>query len=536
MTGVRLPRLDLRPVAWAVGALVLSAGAGLLVGASADAALDVAIVAAAAIVIAARPYPVLIGVVLILAVMPQREWIPFFLLAGATVALAARAPALPGKRVSVPLLLLLVFALPSVPRLPGAGEGIITDPYLRLPVVGLEYARTPSFELREWLSLGAVLALFCLAAWCVRGRRRLDTLVRGVLLSSVVPIGVGLGQLVTGNTYERIGTSLRSVRGTFPHPNYFAFYLVVVLAVAIAVLLDSRSLSARLGLGTLIGAGTVCLFLTYTRSAWIGFALTLLGMGALRYRRLLVVALVGLVVAALAAPGAVHEAQQRFGDLTSKSQASDSSSWTWRLDQWSAILPYGFERPLTGQGWDSYPRLTVRKFGHSNRRFPTVRYPAYGVYSPIGFTAHNDYVKNFVELGVPGLALWLLTLVGLVGTAWRARRVPGVGGIASTIAAAAVALMLISASDNLQGYTAVLSYLFVLCGALAGVTAAARRGRVAAGAEPVAPIARDEPGVVSARPAEPWTEDEPTPAHALAPASVVERARSQLRRLLGRRR
>src|SRR5947207_5559371 len=99
MTGVRLPRLDMRPLGWAAGAVGLSLGVGLVAGASPDVALDIAIVAAAAVAIATRPYAVLIGVLLILAALPQREWLPFFLLAGAALALAFRAPMLPAKRV-----------------------------------------------------------------------------------------------------------------------------------------------------------------------------------------------------------------------------------------------------------------------------------------------------------------------------------------------------------------------------------------------------------------------------------------------------
>src|SRR3954470_3726364 len=542
--GVRLPRLDLQPLGWAAGAMALSLAAGVLAGVSSDVALDMALVAVAAVAIALRPYFVLIGVVLILAAVPQREWLPFVLFAGAALALAVRAPSLPGKCVWIPLLLLLLIALPSVPLLPTHYEGLVANPYLHLPDVGVQYARTPSIALHDWLSLGSVVALFSLAAWCVRSRIRVETVARAVVLSSVLPIAVGIGQLATGNTYERIGTSLHSVRGTFPHPNYFAFYLVVVLALAIALLLESSSIALRVGLSLLVVAGVVCLFLTYTRSAWIGFAITLLGIAVLRYRRLLVLAFVGLAIAALAAPGAVNRAEKRFGDLTSRSQANDSSSWDWRIDQWSAILPYGFDRPFTGQGWDSYARLTVRKFGHGNRRFPTVRFPAYGVFSPVGFTAHNDYVKSFVELGVPGFVLWVLTLVGLLVTSLRARRLPGVGGIASASAATAIALMVMSASDNLQGYTAVLSYAFVVCGALAGVTAAyARRGPGPVGARawvgPVEGVATEHPPAEAPAPAAPESAEPArgvAPARARQPARLRDRARSRVRLMLGRRR
>jgi O-antigen ligase len=362
----------------------------------------------------------------------------------------------------------------------------------------------------------------------VRTERQLDRLAKAVLLSSVVPIAIGIGQIASGNTYERVGTSLKSVRGPFPHPNYFAFYLVVVLGVAVLSLMESRQLYERLALVALTAAGTVTLFLTYTRSAWIGFMVTILVMGLLRYRKLLVIAVVGIALAAFAAPDAAREAQQRFGDLTSKSEASAQNSWTWRVNQWSAMIPYGFDRPLTGQGWDSYTRLTVRRYGHFNKRYPTVLYPAYGVYSAVGFSAHNDYVKDFVELGVPGLALLILTLTGLGSTAWRARRVGGAAGLAATMVGCAVALMVISAVDNLQGYTVALTYAFALCGALAGVTAGTRRMEPAASVDAeLAP--RKAPPPVAPPLAQPADEVQPDPEPVRAPGW-----RARLRGMLGR--
>jgi O-antigen ligase len=274
----------------------------------------------------------------------------------------------------------------------------------------------------------------------------------------------------------------------------------------------------------------VTLFLTYTRSAWIGFMVTILVMGLLRYRKLLVIAVVGIALAGFAAPGAAREAQQRFGDLTTKSEATAQNSWTWRVNQWSAMLPYGRDRPFTGQGWDSYTRLTVRRFGHFDKRYPTVLYPAYGVYSAEGFSAHNDYVKDFVELGVPGLALLILTLVGLFSTAWRARRVRGAAGLAATMVGCAVALMVISAVDNLQGYTVALTYAFALCGALAGVTAGARR---------TDPMAAIDPEPAAEKAPEPVAPSVAAPAggsHSEPPSPPEAGLRSRLRGLLGRRR
>jgi putative inorganic carbon (HCO3(-)) transporter len=538
MAGVRLPRIVGSELVWALAAILLALGGGLLVGAAPELAFDLVVIGAAAVVVAKYPFPALVVILILRAALPNSVLIGFLTLGAGAAAVVVVAPRLPAKRVILPFLGLLVIALASTPLLPSPDEGIAPPP-LTLPIVGFQYASAPSQELLAWMNLASVLAVFCLAAWSVTTLRRVQALVTVVLVSSVVPVVIALKQLATGDTVTRSGSSLQSLRGPFTFPNYFAFYLVVILLVAVVVLLESRSLAVRLSVSGLALALLVCLFLTYTRSAWVGFAVALLALALLRYRRLLLVAAVAALLAVLVAPGAAHQAQQRFGDLTSKSEANDSNSWKWRTDQWSALVHYGSDRALTGQGFGSYSRVTVRQFGHFNKRYPTVQQPGLGVYSPLGFTAHNDYVRMFVELGVPGVVLWVLVFGGVVLTAARARRVRGLEALAAGMFATTLALMLISVSDNLQGYSVVLMYAFALCGALAGATAAATRRRAAAPIlEPVAVGASqaDEPETDPVIEPELELAARPAPGPARPRHRGASSVRAQLRGWLRRRR
>src|SRR5438270_480374 len=76
---------------------------------------------------------------------------------------------------------------------------------------------------------------------------------------------------------------------------------------------------------------------TYTRSAWIAFAIALVMIAVLGYRSLLAVAALTLVLAIVGFPGAVHSVQQRFGDLTAQNQANADNSLAWRRGQWRAM-------------------------------------------------------------------------------------------------------------------------------------------------------------------------------------------------------
>jgi putative inorganic carbon (HCO3(-)) transporter len=541
MMGARLPRVELAWLGWALGATLLAIGGGVFVAIAPNTAMCAGAVAIAAALVARYPLPALIVILSARAALPNSVLIGFLTLGAGAVALVFAAPSLPAKRVVLPFLALLLIAIGSVPFLPSPDEGYPQAP-LRIPVLGTVYARAPSSELLEWMNLASVLVVFCLAAWAVTTRARLRLLVGTVLVSAVIPILIALQQLATGDTVVRSDSTLESLQGPFTYPNYFGFYLLVVAIVAIVAFMETRTLATRVALGALLAASLVCLFLTYTRAAWIGFAIALVVLALVRYRRLLVVAAAALIVAALVAPGAANKAQERFGDLASKSEANNSNSWTWRVDQWTAVLPYGLDRPATGQGFGSYSRMTVRRFGRFDHRYPTVEDANRGVFSPEGFTAHNDYVKLLVEMGFPGLVLWLIVFAGVIWTAARARRIRGLEAVGAGMLALTVALMLISVSDNLQGYSVVLMYAFALCGGLAGLAAAGGRHERAELRPPAAvafpPATQPDPVPATEPAAEPEQEPDSAPIAEpeRLPPTLAGRGRAYVRGLLKRRR
>jgi O-antigen ligase len=190
----------------------------------------------------------------------------------------------------------------------------------------------------------------------------------------------------------------------------------------------------------------------------------------LRDRRILAGAALVLIIGSIAFPTAREDVGDRFGSLgsTSENGAETDNSWRWRRGQWERMLPHGMDHPLTGNGFGSYSRVTLEEFGSRDNQYSTLLIPNDPLHSPRGFSAHNDYVKMFVETGFIGLALWVAFLGGMVGTMLAARRVPEMRGWAEAGLALAIALAVMSASDNLQGYTAVLMYSVAVIGGIAG--------------------------------------------------------------------
>lgn len=486
---------SLAALLWTLPAAAAALALGVLAVIEPEIALSLLLISLAAIAIALRPLYALLVLLAVRAAFADTVFVDAATAVGGLAALAVAAPRLPMKAVTVPLVGLLVIAIPSIPLEPSFDEGAVPDG-LYVPVLGWRYAPAPSAELLEWLRLAAVLAIGSLAALAIRSSQWLGVLTGVIVVSSLVPIGIGLEQLASGDTFVRLGTDSESIRGPFTHPNYFAFYLVVVLTVGVVGVMEARSRKlATLGLVPL-ALGAVCLALTYTRAAWIGFAAVLLLLAVLRDRRILATAAITLLVVSLAFPAATSDVGERFGDLRLGEPATESESddsWSWRTGQWERMVPYGLDRPLAGEGFGSYSRVTVEEFGTRDPQYSTILDTEDPIGSPRGFSAHNDYVKMLVELGVPGLLLWAAALAGLIVTMARARRVAGLQGYAEGGLALALALAVMAGSDNIQGYTAVLAYALAFCGGVAGVAYATRfRGLTEAGREPgAAPMGTD---------------------------------------------
>lgn len=460
--GPALRPLPTGTLPWALFGAACALGAGLLVASgNGFVLLNVALVVAAALALARWPRAALL---VVLALLPRDSLFLEATVAAAGLLLIVLVPRrLPAPLVCAAWAVLLLLALNGLHWQPDPDH----PAQLPLPALGWQWLPPLGSAAIGWLRLCFVAVAFVLAA---RGLGRL----RGVgdaflvtLVASLWPLAVGLREVATGRLVASGPPGSRggfaSVESLFSHPNGFGFYLVVVIGVALVCLMRARATLARVALLLLLALAAFLLLHTYTRSAWIGAAALLVVMGIWRWRSLLVVGGVALVLSAVAFPHATRVVQQRFGDLSSKSAANASNSWKWRTGEWSQLLPLGQRHPLTGTGFESYAAQTVDVFGFEDPNYPTRNQDA----AP-GFAAHNDYVKMFVELGYPGVVLWVLILVGTFVAVARRTRDPVVGDYAVGLAALLLVFIVISFSDNVQTYTVSLAYPLLLAGALLG--------------------------------------------------------------------
>lgn len=246
------------------------------------------------------------------------------------------------------------------------------------------------------------------------------------------------------------------LQSTFSHANIYAFYLVLLLGLALYVR-ASRIIRVspriRMLVTLYIPLLIVFLLLTKTRSAWGACGLMFL-VYALKVDRRFLAGFLLVPVMFVANPSLLD----RLTDVTaatevdSFSQLSESTrlnSYVWRQALWESAIPQLFERPLLGHGLESFKPSTPGFF------------PLIG---PEGIDAHSLYLQMSFELGFLGV-LALVWLFGCIASrlARGLRRDPTGILIISCIL---VAYMLESYSDNMHFYLSFNWYFWFVMGTI----------------------------------------------------------------------
>ncbi len=196
------------------------------------------------------------------------------------------------------------------------------------------------------------------------------------------------------------------------HPNLAGSAMAWLLLPAAALALWGRDRRLR-GLAAVAAALlAVTLLLSQSRGAWLGAAVGLLAMPALRYRRwwiLLAVALVvGLAAALIIGPA------QIVGAIFPATAAEEVTVNTLpgRLELWTRALAMLHDFGPSGAGPGQFEQVVM------------VLYPPFFTGLLGGFQhAHNLFLQMAVDFGVPGLVAFVALLIalgaGMVAATWR---------------------------------------------------------------------------------------------------------------------
>ena len=249
---------------------------------------------------------------------------------------------------------------------------------------------------REQALLGAArwvfLVVFLVALEnLITDQKSVRRLLIAVGISTIVPLTLGTQQLISES--GRLIDGISRVEGSFAHPNTYGFYLAMI-GIGLIAILKHVPRKWRVICTILLAAVLVNLVATYSRTSYVAFAVGLLVVTILSRRWLLLAVTVVAVAAMPLIPGVAERFTDIGADRTLRGTPGDSLAW--RIEYWGDVVAAGEGRRATGLGFGVVSDTTAQ-----------------------GREPHNDLLRAYVELGVIGLAAYLLFLVAL---GWQIRR------------------------------------------------------------------------------------------------------------------
>jgi O-antigen ligase len=203
--------------------------------------------------------------------------------------------------------------------------------------------------------------------------------------------------------------TVRRVFSTLGNQNYLGIYLAMAMTTTLSVLLDSKTPIRRGGMIVLLIAQAWCLWLTDSRSAAISLAVSSGLLVLWRWRFVLWQAramLIGVVVISMAGTFiASSSVGEQIADIVSPRSTIDIRPLIW--DSASRAVA---ARPWLGWGLSSFDLAMV---DHAMPSF-IKRLSDPDIGGRVIDRAHNLWWELLIEVGVVGLALWLVMMAMLV--------------------------------------------------------------------------------------------------------------------------
>ncbi len=345
-------------------------------------------------------------------------------------------------------------------RLEAVDLGVAAFGVVQLLLGGLTSLR-PAQSIRQVAVYGVFMLTYFMAANSVRSRQMAQKTVLALILSCFAASMLGVYQNFVGveSTASWIDSEMFAeigarVVGPFDNPNVFGEYLIMLLPLAISLILARRGAQRLIGAAVTLAAGAALVY-TWSRGAWLG-AMASVGLLLVLYHavllRLVVPAIVALPFVAAALPSAIVSRLTSIGNLADTSTAYRVSIWTASVNMLKDIFRSGI--------------------GTGSAAFSAV-YPAYALGgAAYALHAHNLYLQIFVELGVVGIAVFVLMLFFFFRSVFSCYRTLDDRAQATTILAMGLgvfALLVQGLTDNVWYNYRIVLLFWLLMGLVIGM-------------------------------------------------------------------
>ncbi|MEK7202882.1 MAG: O-antigen ligase family protein [Patescibacteria group bacterium] len=301
----------------------------------------------------------------------------------------------------------------------------------------------------EWTRLLSIFSLYILGYLIIKTNENLTRLSKIIIFSVIIPSIFALYQFFT-----RTGMSIpfegiyNRIFGTFTHPNLFAYYLIIPIALSLFLFSITKTKKiAKIILAIITIFLSILLILTYTRGAWLAFVIiiTFISIACFKkYGKFLIIIFLIISFSYFL----IEPINKRINDFI----YNPYNSIHWRLNLWKDSLSYVKEKLLFGNGTGTAEKSILQKRGY---RF--------------GSTApHNDYLKITLENGLLGLLSYIFLIISLffkLLKKFQTTKSQNIKLFSLTLLGITVSLYTLSFADNILRNTALEWSYWILIGA-----------------------------------------------------------------------
>ena len=233
----------------------------------------------------------------------------------------------------------------------------------------------------------------------VNTKEKLDKAIKAFIIIALLLSLLGIVQYFTlGETNKawtdrQMNPELKTrVVGTFDNPNVFAEYLEHIIPATLVLFFTMRKRLNKLLAALVGGAMVLCLIMTFSRAAWLGFAAAVLFIFVLKFSKYIPALIAGGIAAVPLLPRVVLTRIMTIGNVRDTSNA-------YRMNAWEGTLNMIRDFWITGVG-----------FGYWAFKNTFLEYSIGGT---LVWHSHNMYLELAAEMGIFGLLtfLWVMFLI-----------------------------------------------------------------------------------------------------------------------------
>ena len=287
-----------------------------------------------------------------------------------------------------------------------SSEGFVSDPltiplviFVIVQVIATITSVSPILSMQNLLVSLVAVALYFVIVNTIKTKEKLDRAIKIFIITAVILSIYGISQYFTLGTTSKawvdveLNPDLKTrVVGTFGNPNVFAEYLEHILPVAIALVFVYRKWVNKGIMAVLAGIMFVCLILTSSRGAWIGFAAGMLFFIVLKLLKYIPIFVASGALLIPFIPGVVLQRIRTIGNIQDTSNEYRTFIWEGTInmikDFWATGVGYGY--------W----------------AFRNTFYE-YCIKGAKAWHSHNMYLEIMAEMGVFGILSFLHVILSI---------------------------------------------------------------------------------------------------------------------------